>query len=160
MLDVAGPAYRVSINEARRTLPDLSLPGRFERVGKFILDVAHNPDGIRALVASLDAIALQRPVAAVLGVLGDKDWKQMMSLICPAVDCTVLTAPASAPPNRAWDPERALEFGRSNGWQVQLVRDLPAAVAHASAIGSTVVITGSFHTVGEASLLGLQALHP
>lgn len=153
MLDVAGPPYRVSLNEAQRTLPGVSMPGRFERVGQFILDVAHNPDGIGALVTTLQAVAPQRPVAAVLGVLGDKDWRQMMSLLCPAVDCTVLTSPASAPANRAWDPDRALDFGRSSGWQVQLVRDLPAAVAHASEIASTVVITGSFHTVGEASLL-------
>ena len=155
MLDVAGPAYCVSVSEARRILPDVSLPGRFERVGKFILDVAHNPDGIRALVASLEAVGPQQPIAAVLGVLSDKDWQQMMSLICPRVDCTVVTAPASAPANRAWDPERAMDFGQRNGWQVQLVRELPAAVAHASAIASTVVITGSFHTVGEASALFL-----
>jgi dihydrofolate synthase / folylpolyglutamate synthase len=153
MLEMAGPEYSVSLSEAQRTLPGVSLPGRFERVGKFILDVAHNPDGIGALVTSLEAVAPQRPIAAVLGVLGDKDWQRMMSLLCPAVDCTVLTAPASAPANRAWDPERAFDFGRSNGWQVQLVRDLSAAVAHASEIASTVVITGSFHTVGEASLV-------
>jgi dihydrofolate synthase/folylpolyglutamate synthase len=77
----------------------------------------------------------------------------MMSLLCPVVDCTVLTSPASAPANRVWDADRALDFGRSNGWQVQLVRDLPAAVSHASEIARTVVITGSFHTVGEASLV-------
>ena len=158
MLDLAGPDYRVNITDARRTLPHVSMPGRFERVGKFILDVAHNPDAIGALVASLEAVAPRRPIAVVLGVLVDKDWQRMMSLICPAVDCTVLTAPASAPANRAWDPERALEFGRSNGWQVQLVRDVPAAVAYAAKSASTVVITGSFHTVGEASLLRLETL--
>jgi dihydrofolate synthase/folylpolyglutamate synthase len=158
MLDLAGPEYRVNIAEAQRALPFVSLPGRFQRVGKFILDVAHNPDGIRALVASLGAVAPERPVAAVLGVLGDKDWQQMMSLLCPAVDRTVLTAPASAPANRAWDPERALDFGRSNGWQVKLERHLSAAVAHAAATAGTVVVTGSFHTVGEASLLGLRSL--
>jgi dihydrofolate synthase/folylpolyglutamate synthase len=155
MLEAAGEPYRVSLASARECLPEVSLPGRFQRVGKFILDVAHNADGIRTLVGSLEAVTPERPVAAVLGVLRDKNWREMMRILCPAMDTTIVTAPVSAPSVRAWDPAEALEYGQSNGWAVQLVPDLSAAVAKAADTAATVVITGSFHTVGDASLLSV-----
>lgn len=153
MLDAAGERWSVPIAEARRSLPTVSMPGRFQRVGKFILDVAHNPDGMRALAKSLDAVAPARPMVAVLGVLRDKDWREMMSVLCNAVDRLIVTAPQSAPPSRAWNPAEAAEYGVENGWNVTLIDDLPRAVAVAAAEAATVVITGSFHTVGDASLI-------
>jgi dihydrofolate synthase/folylpolyglutamate synthase len=70
------------------------------------------------------------------------------------VDRIIVTAPQSAPALRAWDPADAAEFGEENGWEVELVGELPQAVATAAREAATVVITGSFHTVGDASLLG------
>jgi dihydrofolate synthase/folylpolyglutamate synthase len=118
-----------------------------------VLDVAHNPDGMRTLVESLDAVAPQRPIAAVLGVLRDKDWREMMRILCPAVDRTVVTSPPSAPAARAWDAAEAERFGIENGWNVKHVADIAAAVNQASADAATVVITGSFHTVGDALVI-------
>ncbi len=157
MLDAAGEPYSITLAEARHSLPAVSLPGRFQRVGKFVLDVAHNPDGIRTLVTTLDAVGFQRPIIAVLGVLRDKDWRKMMSILCPSVDCTILTAPHSAPPARAWDTAEALEYGTSSGWNIKLVAELPQAIAQAASEGATVVITGSFHTVGDALSLAVLA---
>jgi dihydrofolate synthase/folylpolyglutamate synthase len=117
------------------------------------LDVAHNPDGMRALAKSLDAVAAPRPIAAVLGVLRDKDWREMMRILHAAVDRIVVTVPPSAPSSRAWDPQEAVEYGVENGWNVTIVDDMPRAVATAAAEAATVVITGSFHTVGDASQL-------
>jgi dihydrofolate synthase/folylpolyglutamate synthase len=154
MLDAAGAPYRTTLADAQRSLPAVSLPGRFQRVGKFVLDVAHNPDGTRTLVATLDSVGLRRPIIAVLGVLRDKDWREMMKILCPAVDGTILTAPQSAPPERAWDPAEALDYGQRNGWDVKLVAPLPQAIARAASEGATVVVTGSFHTVGDTLSLG------
>jgi dihydrofolate synthase/folylpolyglutamate synthase len=152
MLDVAGAPYRTSLAEATGSLPRISLPGRFQRIGKFVLDVAHNPDGIRALVSTLDSVKPARPVVAVLGVLRDKDWREIMRSLCPEVDSTILTTPASAPAERVWDAAEALKFGADNGWSVALVPDVAHAVERAATGAATVVVTGSFHTVGDASL--------
>jgi dihydrofolate synthase / folylpolyglutamate synthase len=152
MLDAAGAAYRVTLPEAGKGLARVNLPGRFERRGKFILDVAHNTDGMRAVVETLLAVEPPRPVFAVLGILRDKDWPTMMSILCPAVDRTILTSPPSAPAERAWDPALAREYGEREGFSVKLVRDLEQAVAESSQAAATVLITGSFHTVGDASL--------
>jgi dihydrofolate synthase/folylpolyglutamate synthase len=153
MLDAAGEPYRATLDEARANLPTVSLAGRFQRIGKLIFDVAHNPDGIKTLVESLDAVAPPRPIVAVLGVLRDKDWREMMRILCPAVDVTIVTSPPSAPAARAWDPAEAERFGEENGWNVQRVANIGAAVNRASHDGATVVITGSFHTVGDALLV-------
>jgi dihydrofolate synthase/folylpolyglutamate synthase len=150
MLDAAGESYRATLDEARANLPAVSLAGRFQRIGRLVLDVAHNPDGIRTLVESLDAIDPPRPVVAVLGVLRDKDWREMMRILCRSVERTIVTSPPSAPAARAWDPIEAERFGAENGWDVKHVADLGAAVNEASSGGATVVITGSFHTVGDA----------
>jgi dihydrofolate synthase / folylpolyglutamate synthase len=68
------------------------------------------------------------------------------------VDSIIVTNPTSAPPARGWDASEAAAFGAENGWNVELIPDLPSAVALAAAEGATVVITGSFHTVGDASI--------
>jgi dihydrofolate synthase/folylpolyglutamate synthase len=154
MLEAAGDPYRVSIADAQRVLPSVSLPGRFQRRGKFVLDVAHNPDGIRSLVETMELVSLPRPLAAVLGVLRDKDWRAMMRILCPFVYCTILTLPPSAPASRAWDPSDALRFAEENGWNARLVADIEEALRVAEQDFATVVVTGSFHTVGD----GLKAI--
>jgi dihydrofolate synthase/folylpolyglutamate synthase len=154
MLDAAGDQYRTSLADAARSLPGVRLPGRFERVGKFVLDVAHNPDGMRALVSTLDSVKPPHPMIAVLGVLRDKDWKEMMRLLCPQMDSTILTTPVSAPVDRVWDANEALMFGKENNWPVTLIPDLAQAIEHAGNEAATVVVTGSFHTVGDATAGG------
>jgi len=153
MLDAAGGQWSVSLADAKRALPGVSIPGRFQWIGKFILDVAPNPHGMQALAKSLDAVAPPRPIAAVLGVLRDKDWREMMRILYGAVDHIIVTVPPSAPSSRAWNPQEAAEYGVENGWNVTLIDDMPRAVATAAAQAPTVVITGSFHTVGDASQL-------
>lgn len=142
----------MSVADAQDVLPAVSLPGRFQRKGKFVLDVAHNPDGIRSLVETLELVSLPRPLTAVLGVLRDKDWRAMMKILCPFVDCTILTLPPSAPASRAWDPSDALQFATENGWNARLVADIEGALREAEQNFASVVVTGSFHTVGDASL--------
>ena len=129
--------------------------GRFQRIGKFILDVAHNPDSTKALCDTLDAVRPKRPVVVVLGVLRDKNWREIMKILCPGMDSTIVTSPASAPAARAWNPAEAEGFGKVNGWDVKRVDDLRQAMDKAAKEGSTVLVTGSFHTVGDAlELLG------
>ena len=154
MLDAAGGPYRTSLADAARSLPSVRLAGRFQRVGKFVLDVAHNPDGIRALVSTLDSVRPPHPMVAVLGILRDKDWREMMRTLCPQMDTTILTTPASAPADRVWNANEALTFGKENNWPVKLIGDLAQAIEHAASEAATVIVTGSFHTVGDATASG------
>lgn len=158
MLRAAGNEWAVSLQHAGEVLPSVQLPGRFQRLGNYILDVAHNPDGIKSLAQTLTAVEPPRPVTAILGVLNDKDWRQMMTLLAPTVDKLVLVAPPSAPAQRAWDPNAALAFARAQGIEAEVQTDFPDAVRFAPNQGATVVVTGSFHTVGAAlQVLGENA---
>jgi len=132
-------------------------PGRVqleEREGvNWIFDVAHNPAGVESLRASLEALRPRRPLVAVIGVLGDKDWDRMLPPLLDAVDRALLVEPPSAPDGRRWSPDDVLErLGSPAGARV--VRPFAAALAQAAADaeGGTVLCTGSVHTVGDAML--------
>jgi dihydrofolate synthase/folylpolyglutamate synthase len=150
MLEVAGDRYVLPAERLQRALAAVRLPGRFQRHGRFLFDVAHNPDGAEVLAATLRSVAPPRPIVALLTVLADKDWRGMMRALAPAVDGFVLTYSPTAPTQRAWDAREALSFARTEGWRAELEPSFDAAVERAVALGQTVVVTGSFHTVGDA----------
>lgn len=150
MVRAAGGAYSVPLDECTQALRDVRLPGRMDRRGKFVFDVAHNPAGTAVLVSALARMGIERPLAAVVGVLSDKDWRGMMDRLAPAVDELVLTMPPTAPANRRWDPAAAADYANTLGANASAVPDLAEALALAGDRGSTVLVTGSFHTVGDA----------
>lgn len=150
MLDAAGRAYFPGLAEAGAALAEVRLPGRFHRQGPFIFDVAHNPDGAAVLAATAAAVGVARPVAVLLTVLADKDWRGIMRALAPVAQVFVLTHSPTAPASRAWHPEEALAFARAEGWDALLEPDFDAAIATASRLAATVLVTGSFHTVGDA----------
>ena len=149
-LDAAGERWRCSPAEARRALAAVRLPGRFHRHDRFIFDVAHNPDGAAVLARTLETVGTARPVVALLCVLGDKDWRGMMEALAPHVERFVLTQAPTAPASRAWSPREAGDFARERGWAAEVVPDFDEAIAEAARLGATVLVTGSFHTAGDA----------
>ena len=150
MLEAAGPRYAVSPAEAAHGLAAVSLPGRFERLGKHLFDVAHKPSGAAVLADTIDLVSLPRPLVAVLCVLGDKDWRGMMEVLAPSIDLFVLTQAPTAPASRAWDPAHAGRHASEHCWPAEVVVDFDAALSRADLLGATVLVTGSFHTVGDA----------
>ena len=149
-LDAAGPELAVSLDEASRALAAVRLAGRFQRIDGWIFDVAHNPDGVRVLVDALRAVAPPRPVVALLCVLGDKDWRAMIERLAPHIDRLVVTQAPTAPASRAWDPAAAGTVAEAHGIATEVIVDFDAALVHARAHGGTTLVTGSFHTVGDA----------
>ncbi len=123
------------------------LPGRADKRGKWIFDVAHNPESIGALIALLPELAPRRPVHAVVCFLRDKDWEECLALLRPAVDHVWLTQAPSAPEERRWAlDEVAAAVGEWAGSEPDIGRALRAAEVDAG----SVLVTGSFHTVGDA----------
>jgi len=87
---------------------------------------------------------------AVVSVLRDKEWREMLALLGGAVDRLVLTRAPSAPADRAWDLPEAAAWARSQGLEAEEEPEFGAALAAAERLGGTVLVTGSFHTVGDA----------
>jgi dihydrofolate synthase / folylpolyglutamate synthase len=150
LAELAGPAFEVDEAAVRAGLRRARVAGRFERRGPWIFDVAHNPDGARALVAALGSAAPRRPVVAVVAVLRDKAWREMLEVLGGAVEHLVLTCAPSAPPDRAWNLEEVAAWARERGLAASVQPDFDAALDDARRLGETVLVTGSFHTVGDA----------
>lgn len=145
---------RVSVVEG---LAATRWPGRLqvERIGDadWVLDVAHNAAGVESLLAALPDLRPARPLVALIGVLGDKDWDRMLPPLLAIADEVIFAEPPSAPAERRWDPEAVLDAVGADG-RGRVVRPFRAAVAEATAAGAggTILCTGSVHTVGDALL--------
>jgi dihydrofolate synthase/folylpolyglutamate synthase len=157
-VEALGDYNRVDLSSVSADVATLNLPGRFDRrdsptledCASFIFDVAHNPDGARTVAETLLSIETAPPRVAVVAVLADKDWREMIRALSPSVDRFIFTNAPSAPSDRQWDPSAANEFARDQGCVSELEPDLGAALSRAERYGGTVVVTGSFHTVGDA----------
>jgi dihydrofolate synthase / folylpolyglutamate synthase len=136
------------------------VPGRLEALRPeepgapvIVLDVAHNPDGASALVGSLvEAFAFERAVI-VLGILGDKDYKGILTEIA-RIPCTVVATQAKTV--RSVLPHELMQAANEIGLECEVVDDVASAVKRAlemSAPGDIVCITGSHYVVGEARSL-------
>lgn len=150
MLRAAGGGYWPGWREAGAALARVRLPGRFHLAPPWIFDVAHNPDGARVLACTLALVAPPAPVAAVLCVLDDKDWRGVMEALAGVVSHFVLTDAPTAPRSRAWHLGKALAYARERGWPATAEGDFDRALESARTRGATVLVTGSFHTVGDA----------
>jgi dihydrofolate synthase/folylpolyglutamate synthase len=159
MLRVAGTEWCADLDEAKKILPAVKLAGRFQRVGNLILDVAHNVDGINSIVETFRAIGDDKPLRAVVGILGDKDWQGMLVALGAVVHRMTLVQPPTAPTTRAWSGEVAENFARSRGIDATFERDFERAIKSARTEPLNVLVTGSFHTVGDAlAILGENTL--
>ena len=150
LLDSAGGRFRVPLAEAAESVRAVRLPGRFQRVGQWIFDVAHNAEGARTVAASLDAVEHDTPVVAVLCVLADKDWRAMLDALAPLVARFVLTNAPTAPASRAWPLAEVAAYAASRGYPAEIEPDFDRALKLGEAKGATTLVTGSFHTVGDA----------
>ena len=149
-LRLAGAPFWPGWREAMAVLPSVRLPGRFHQVGSWIFDVAHNPDGAHVFKLTLGKVKPPRPIAAVLCVLADKDWRGVMRELSETVDFYVLTNAPTAPDSRSWALDEVAAFAAGEGWAHAVEPDFDAALRRGSAEGATTLITGSFHTVGDA----------
>lgn len=150
LLDAAGAPFRVRPSEAEGPLGDVRVPGRFQHVGRYVFDVAHNPSGAEVVAQTLASVDPPRPVVVLLCVLRDKDWRAMLRVLGRVGSHFVLTMAPTAPASRAWDLAEVAAFARDEGLSAESVPDFDSALAKARAIGKTVLVTGSFHTVGDA----------
>ncbi len=73
----------------RKALQHISWKGRMQVLSQkpiIIIDGAHNVHGVKALMSTLEKIFPNRKVKFMVSILGDKDYKQMLSLICPKAE--------------------------------------------------------------------------
>ena len=69
---------------AKTGMANVVWPGRYQRVGDFIVDGAHNPPAARALAASL-AAENAAELNLIAGFCGDKDVAEVLRILAPFV---------------------------------------------------------------------------
>ncbi|HWL37880.1 MAG TPA: folylpolyglutamate synthase/dihydrofolate synthase family protein [Frankiaceae bacterium] len=158
---LGGGARALDLEGVRAGFALADSPGRLEVVRRsptVVLDGAHNPSGVEALVAALDeAFAFDRLVG-VVGVLADKDARAMLTLLEPVLHDVVVTAVASPRALPADELARlAVDVFGADRVVVEpsLLDAIDAAVglADEAGDGAGVVVTGSLYTVGAARTL-------
>ena len=159
----------VTAQAVRNGLALVELPGRFQIVPgqpTLVLDVAHNPHSVAALVANLDAMGFYPTTHLVFGAMGDKDLDTMLRRMAPLADrwyfCDLPTARAEASMalKARWEGLGA-RAGSVASAHASPRAALEAAVATADP-ADRIVVFGSFFTVGgvlEGGVPRLQAQH-
>jgi dihydrofolate synthase/folylpolyglutamate synthase len=127
----------------------LHLPGRFERRGRAILDVAHNVEAAQVLADNLRAARVGR-LQIVLGMLSDKPVEEFCAALAP---CAAAFHAAGLPPPRGLDG--ATLARRAAAAKVPVTAHADVARAYAGALaqsraGEPVLVCGSFLTVAAA----------
>jgi dihydrofolate synthase / folylpolyglutamate synthase len=132
-------------------------PGRLQVVSEdplTVLDGAHNPDAVAALVESLPEILREsRPLGLVMGVLDDKDAASMLRTLLPLCAMAWFTAP---PSGRALSPATLQSLARQLGFEQATCEPQPRRAlqrarewARAQSGGGAVLATGSVYLVGD-----------
>ncbi len=130
------------------------VPGRMQKLDEdppTVLDGAHNPDAVRALVESLPDVLGGASIALVLGVLEDKDAAAMLAALMPVVARAWFTAP---PSSRALSPAALQSLARQLGFEETVCEpDASQALAQAQSWAQrhhgAVLATGSVYLVGD-----------
>jgi dihydrofolate synthase / folylpolyglutamate synthase len=154
LLEVLPAPWRPAPDAVARGFARARLPGRFDRRGRWLFDVAHNPAGLAVLLGALGEAPPARPVHGLVGILRDKDWRAMVDGLVGATDRLWLTTPPSAPESRRWDLEAVAQAVRSphRPWaRPPIIQpDFDTALRDVQQGAATILVTGSFHTVGDA----------
>ncbi|EQM54306.1 folylpolyglutamate synthase [Lactiplantibacillus plantarum EGD-AQ4] len=163
-------------NAAVRTgLQQVSLPGRatvLQTDPLIIADGAHNPDGMRALVASAQTLLAGRHLIWVVGVLQDKAYPDMLAALLPTADVVITNTPAN--------PERALPaaqlaqtatatltpaFMTANAMATApeiltatTITDALTQAQQRATPDSAILVTGSFYVIRELQQAGWKGL--
>src|SRR5215831_14748883 len=143
--------FATSPVQLREGLREPRWPGRFEQVPwrrPLVLDGAHNPAGIEALVTALADFYPGRQFHLIFGVLRDKQWERMISRLFPLCASVRLV---DVPSPRSLHPSEYLARAREICPQIS-VASSPAdalAAAHAESPSDAILVgAGSLYLIG------------
>ncbi|MFH1101511.1 MAG: folylpolyglutamate synthase/dihydrofolate synthase family protein [Methanobacteriota archaeon] len=130
-------------------------PGRLEVITQdpiILLDGAHNPQGTEKLKQALTTDFSYSNLILILGILKEKDYPQMVSILAPlaqTIICTRTANPRFCDPLILQKTIRELSMNKT----VLVEPTIPQAIEHARTLAQPndlICITGSLFTVGEA----------
>jgi len=142
--------FRLTDQERREGLANVSWPGRFQRIGaRIVLDGAHNPAASERLVETwLECNGMEQP-SVIFGALREKDLAKMLSALSKiAARFYIVTV-------------QSLRAATTDEIQSMIPEEVPSltcasvgeALQLAERSGDMILITGSLFLIGEAIAL-------
>jgi dihydrofolate synthase/folylpolyglutamate synthase len=146
--------WDIPSSAVRQGLAEVSWPGRMERLadpegGAWLLDAAHNPAAVSALVSGWEP-----PGVAIFGVQRSKEAAAMVAALSDGVRPLIFVP---VPEAESWEPEELAAFAQGPTYAAP---DVEAGLALARRLAPTGlrVVTGSIYLVGAARARLLRSL--
>lgn len=148
----ASEELKIQEKYVRKGLKKAKIRGRMDLINqnpKILVDVAHNPEGMKQLVKNLEIFEYDRLIL-IFGVMKDKNWKKMIKLLDKRADEIILVKPKH---NRAEDPNKIKRYlGRG-----KVILESKNAIDYTRKTirkKDLVLITGSIYFIGEILAIG------
>ncbi len=141
--------FKITKRDVETGLRKAVNPGRLERIGRFLLDGAHNLGGVKALAKYLRN-NVGEPLTVIFAAMEDKDSRAMMNEFFPLARTFVLTEAANS---RSLSYKRLLkqmphDASRERVFATDNV-DSALEVASEADPDALIVVAGSLYLVGE-----------
>jgi dihydrofolate synthase/folylpolyglutamate synthase len=144
--------WKIESEAVRGALKCVNWRGRLEIVRRnplTLLDVAHNPAGMKVLVDALEELFPRKEIIFIFGVMADKGYASMLKEICRKAELIVLTKPNYT---RGVDLELLEEVVTKQDKPYKILPQVKEAYIFAlknAKREDVICITGSHFTVGE-----------
>ena len=136
------------INEGFFDLSDLSLPGRYEHVSRFIFDGAHTKASAESLRDTLLSNEDLEDSTLIFSAAEGKDIKDMLLALAPLFNRIIISKPDSF---KRSDPKGIYQLSMSlfPDKETYLIEDSIEAVRKAEELSGIILVTGSFYLVSR-----------
>ena len=129
----------------KHAIKTTTVPGRFEEVlPNVYFDGAHNPASIQALVQTLQTYYPNKQVEIILGMLKDKDVKQVLQMLEPIASKMQFI---DIPNDRALSAKQFYEL--SNHANKEIVQDALSAIFAPIPPNTIRIVTGSLYLLAN-----------
>lgn len=152
--------YDISDDAILAGLANAKMPARIEVLRRhplLLLDGCHNPDGAKMLAATLTRADFEENLVGVLGVLADKDYKEMLSDLAPCFAKVYTVTPNCPRALSAEDLQKEARFHMDAEAADNVPDALRKAIDYADENNlAGVVVCGSLYLAAEARPLLLK----
>jgi dihydrofolate synthase/folylpolyglutamate synthase len=135
----------------RRALKTVYWPGRFQKISgnpDIILDVSHNYDGFRKTSELIKYQYPDRKVHLLIGLLADKEYRQIAKKICKLFASITITNPVH---ERVLQPEKLQSYLKSLDTEATIIKDYRKAwmkLTSKLSADEVLIVMGSHFLVG------------
>lgn len=144
---------RISSKDIENGLKQITWPGRLQVIGEkplIVLDGGHNPNAVKEMTYSIVREFQYKRLILVIGVMEDKDIKEILQSAVAIADYVIYTKPDYY---RSADPVALIGATKDLKKPGEIMPSISDAIHKAKKIATVqdlILITGSLFTVGEA----------